>query len=271
MLVPSTEHVDSIPQPLEGPLPMEGDGSVLIWKDYSVRSKQKLVTAFSSIPGHKPSVRCVNAVVDWQQQSGYLYASGEVSSTMVWDLDKEQLVNTIPLDAECSVSALDLLNIDLSQLINLNICMNSDTNALRSDVYSASKTEDLKASEINSLLELKGKIELFIPKELKYAYPRIAAMAVVQVLMPIALCSYTMVFPEQLLMGVGYGSHWRVFCGANMGNAADSPSWFDEIMHICDVEKVCEVAMLWWSLWKACNNLVWHQKCSTIGAVVHQL
>ena len=49
-----------------------GDGSIRIWKDYSVRSKQKLVTAFSSIPGHKPSVRCVNAVVDWQQQSGYM-------------------------------------------------------------------------------------------------------------------------------------------------------------------------------------------------------
>ncbi|KAK1386070.1 hypothetical protein POM88_023805 [Heracleum sosnowskyi] len=44
----------------------------------------------------------------------------------------------------------------------------------------------------------------------KYAYPRTVAMAVVQVLMPIALCSYTMVFPEQLLMGVGYGSHWAI-------------------------------------------------------------
>ncbi|WOG96096.1 hypothetical protein DCAR_0415426 [Daucus carota subsp. sativus] len=87
-------------------LAASSDGSIRIWKDYSVRSKQKLVTAFSSIPGHKPSVRCVNAVVDWQQQSGYMYASGEVSSSMVWDLDKEQLVNTIPLDAECSVSAL---------------------------------------------------------------------------------------------------------------------------------------------------------------------
>ncbi|KAK1378791.1 hypothetical protein POM88_025535 [Heracleum sosnowskyi] len=63
----------------------------------------------------------------------------------------------------------------------------------------------------------------------------------------------------------------RVFCGANMGNAVDSPRWFDEIMRICDMEKVCEVAMRWWSLWKAFNNFVWHQKCSTIGAVVHHL
>lgn len=29
MLVPTTEHVDPIPQPLEGPLPMEGFGSFI--------------------------------------------------------------------------------------------------------------------------------------------------------------------------------------------------------------------------------------------------
>lgn len=48
------------------------DGNVRVWKDYSLRGKQKLVTAFSSIHNHKPGVRSLNAVVDWQQQSGYL-------------------------------------------------------------------------------------------------------------------------------------------------------------------------------------------------------
>ncbi|XP_042490343.1 regulatory-associated protein of TOR 1-like isoform X2 [Macadamia integrifolia] len=82
------------------------DGNIRIWKDYSLKSKQKLVTAFSSIQGHRPGVRSVNAVVDWQQQSGYLYASGEMSAIMLWDLDKEQLVNSIPTPSETSVSAL---------------------------------------------------------------------------------------------------------------------------------------------------------------------
>ncbi|KAM7463906.1 hypothetical protein LguiA_032027 [Lonicera macranthoides] len=82
------------------------DGSVRIWKDYSLKGKQRLVTAFSSVQGHRPGVRSVNAVVDWQQQSGYMYASGEISSTMVWDLDKEQLVSPIPLASDCSISAL---------------------------------------------------------------------------------------------------------------------------------------------------------------------
>lgn len=49
-----------------------GNGNIRIWKDYDQKDKQKLVTAFSSIQGHKPGVRCSNAVVDWQQQSGYL-------------------------------------------------------------------------------------------------------------------------------------------------------------------------------------------------------
>lgn len=48
------------------------DGSIRIWKDYASKGHQKLVTAFPSIQGHKPGVRSVNAVVDWQQQSGYL-------------------------------------------------------------------------------------------------------------------------------------------------------------------------------------------------------
>ncbi|XP_045798844.1 regulatory-associated protein of TOR 1-like isoform X1 [Trifolium pratense] len=87
-------------------LAASSDGNIRVWKDYSLRGKQKLATAFSSIHGHKPGVRSRNAVVDWQQQSGYLYSSGEMSSIMQWDLDKEQLVNTIPSLSECSVSAL---------------------------------------------------------------------------------------------------------------------------------------------------------------------
>ncbi|KAJ1402475.1 WD40/YVTN repeat-like-containing domain superfamily [Sesbania bispinosa] len=75
-------------------LAASSDGNIRIWKDYTLKGKQKLVTAFSSIHGHKPGVRNLNAVVDWQQQCGYLYASGEISSVMLWDLDKEQLVNS---------------------------------------------------------------------------------------------------------------------------------------------------------------------------------
>lgn len=47
------------------------DGNVRVWKNFTVRSKQKLVTAFSSVPGQqKNTIR--NSIVDWQQKSGYL-------------------------------------------------------------------------------------------------------------------------------------------------------------------------------------------------------
>ncbi|KAF5471462.1 hypothetical protein F2P56_008250 [Juglans regia] len=82
------------------------DGNIRIWKDYDLKNKQKLVTAFSSIQGHKSVVRSLSAVVDWQQQSGYLYASGEMSSIMLWDLDKEQLVSSTPSTSDCTISAL---------------------------------------------------------------------------------------------------------------------------------------------------------------------
>ncbi|XP_077216977.1 regulatory-associated protein of TOR 1-like [Tasmannia lanceolata] len=82
------------------------NGNVRLWKDYTLKGKQRLVTAFSSIQGQRPGVCSVNAVVDWQQQSGYLYSSGDVSSIMLWDLDKEQLVASFPSSSDCSVSAL---------------------------------------------------------------------------------------------------------------------------------------------------------------------
>lgn len=34
------------------------------------------------------------------------YASGEISSIMLWDLDKEQLLNSIPSSSDCSISSL---------------------------------------------------------------------------------------------------------------------------------------------------------------------
>ncbi|PWA63054.1 hypothetical protein CTI12_AA356760 [Artemisia annua] len=97
-----------------------GDGNVHIWKDYTIRGKQKLVTAFSSIHGHRPSVRSVSVVVDWQQTSGYMDFKNDqkmlsglqpilFSLALKWfvlDLDKEQLLSSIPLASDCSISAL---------------------------------------------------------------------------------------------------------------------------------------------------------------------
>ncbi|XP_010553141.1 PREDICTED: regulatory-associated protein of TOR 1 isoform X2 [Tarenaya hassleriana] len=92
------------------------DGSIRIWRDYMTKGKQKLVTAFSSIQGNKPSARGLNVVFDWQQQSGYLYASGEMPSIMLWDLEKEQLVNSIPSFSDCAVTTLSTSHVHGGQL-----------------------------------------------------------------------------------------------------------------------------------------------------------
>ncbi|XP_055806749.1 regulatory-associated protein of TOR 1-like isoform X3 [Solanum dulcamara] len=91
------------------------DGNIRIWKEYTARGQQKLVSAFSSIQGLRPGSRSVNAVVDWQQHSGCMFVSGEISFIMAWDLDKEQLVNTTPTYSDCSISALSASEVHVGQ------------------------------------------------------------------------------------------------------------------------------------------------------------
>ncbi|CAL4897253.1 unnamed protein product [Urochloa decumbens] len=85
-------------------LAASSDGNARIWKNFTQKGGQKLVTAFSSVQGHRAAGR--NIVIDWQQQSGYLYASGDMSSILIWDLDKEQLLSTIQSSADSAISAL---------------------------------------------------------------------------------------------------------------------------------------------------------------------
>lgn len=67
-----------------------GDGSVRIWKDYATKGRQKLVTGFSSIQGQKPGASGLNAVVDWQQQSGYLVYGHSINNMLsfyIWSCE----------------------------------------------------------------------------------------------------------------------------------------------------------------------------------------
>ncbi|KAJ1688768.1 hypothetical protein LUZ63_012923 [Rhynchospora breviuscula] len=86
------------------------DGNVRVWKNFTVKNKQKLVTAFSSVPGQqKSTIR--NATVDWQQKSGYLYAGcGDSSSIHVWDLEREQLLSPIPPIPPVTDSGISVLS-----------------------------------------------------------------------------------------------------------------------------------------------------------------
>jgi len=78
-------------------LAASSDGNVRIWENFTQKGGQKL-------EGHGAAGRSI--VIDWQQQSGYLYASGDMSSILVWDLDEEQLLSTIQSSADSAISAL---------------------------------------------------------------------------------------------------------------------------------------------------------------------
>ncbi|KAK1386105.1 hypothetical protein POM88_023840 [Heracleum sosnowskyi] len=83
-----------------------------------------------------------------------------------------------------------------------------------------SETEDLRGSVLEAerqkrIIHSEGACPHLGFSPEKNAYPRPVAMAVVQVLMAIALCFYTMGLPGaiyvvSLLMGLGYGAHWEI-------------------------------------------------------------
>ena len=43
-----------------------------MWKDYTQKDKHRLATSWQAVQGHRPGVRGIGAVVDWQQMTGYL-------------------------------------------------------------------------------------------------------------------------------------------------------------------------------------------------------
>nr|PNR35773.1 hypothetical protein PHYPA_021623 [Physcomitrium patens] len=82
------------------------DGIVRVWKDYTQKGKHRLASSWQAVQGHRPGARGISAVVDWQQMTGFLYATSQISSILVWDLDREQLASSIPTHSDSYVSAM---------------------------------------------------------------------------------------------------------------------------------------------------------------------
>ncbi|KAF8748893.1 hypothetical protein HU200_012820 [Digitaria exilis] len=61
-------------------LAASSDGNVRVWENFTQKGGQKLVTAFSSIQGHRAAGRSI--VIDWQQQSGYLSSADSAISAL---------------------------------------------------------------------------------------------------------------------------------------------------------------------------------------------
>lgn len=83
------------------------DGGVRVWKNYSEREPE-LVTAWQALSSLLPSTRGNGSglVVNWEQQTGILLASGDVRHIRVWDTQREMRLQDIPTGAESCVTSL---------------------------------------------------------------------------------------------------------------------------------------------------------------------
>ncbi|XP_061193905.1 regulatory-associated protein of mTOR-like isoform X1 [Saccostrea echinata] len=84
------------------------DGAVRIWRNYLTEGYdgKELVTAFQAITDLIPTVRRAGLVMDWEQESGMLLASGDVRIIRIWDSQRETKVQDIPTGAESCVTSL---------------------------------------------------------------------------------------------------------------------------------------------------------------------
>ncbi|CAG2228666.1 RAPTOR [Mytilus edulis] len=84
------------------------DGAVRIWRNcLSENSDSKeLVTAFQAITEPIPLTKGSGLVIDWEQESGRLLASGDVRYIRVWDSVTELKLQDIPTGADSCVTSL---------------------------------------------------------------------------------------------------------------------------------------------------------------------
>lgn len=94
------------------------DGSCRIWRDIiPVGSRNgtlngdeintaNIVSAWNCVGEMTPSTRCPGLILDWDQESLQLLASGDVRSVRVWDVQREYKVMDIGTGSESFVTAV---------------------------------------------------------------------------------------------------------------------------------------------------------------------
>jgi len=82
------------------------DGTVRVWRDYSSQEgPPSLATAFRALTDlHRD--RSSGLILDWQQEHGYLLASGATESIRIWDLQRELYVQDIPTGSDTCITSL---------------------------------------------------------------------------------------------------------------------------------------------------------------------
>uniref|UniRef100_A0A0P5SHU1 Regulatory-associated protein of mTOR n=1 Tax=Daphnia magna TaxID=35525 RepID=A0A0P5SHU1_9CRUS len=94
------------------------DGSCRIWRDFirtgsrlssgtvEDSSAVSLVSAWNCIAEMTPSTRCSGLVLDWNQDSLQLLATGDVRLIRIWDVERELKVSDFPTGSENCVTSI---------------------------------------------------------------------------------------------------------------------------------------------------------------------
>ncbi|XP_065193871.1 regulatory-associated protein of mTOR-like isoform X1 [Sycon ciliatum] len=92
------------------------DGCVRVWRDYNIEGRGSQVAAWRALTDLAPVPRAATGlatqqpvpslVLDWEQESGVLFASGNARIIRVWDTQREQIIQDIPTGADTCVTSL---------------------------------------------------------------------------------------------------------------------------------------------------------------------
>ncbi|XP_022092317.1 regulatory-associated protein of mTOR-like isoform X1 [Acanthaster planci] len=95
------------------------DGAVQIWRNYLPDSSGpvELVSSWHALSDMLPSIKGAGLVLDWEQESGMLLASGDVRTIRVWDTQRELKLQDIPTGADSCVTSLACDSVGRSLLI----------------------------------------------------------------------------------------------------------------------------------------------------------
>jgi regulator-associated protein of mTOR len=86
------------------------DGCVRIWKDYSdeCMTTPSLISSWKALGDMEQGSKNVGMVLEWEQPTGLLYATGDVRHIGVWDTHKEMKIQDILTGADCCLTSLAL-------------------------------------------------------------------------------------------------------------------------------------------------------------------
>jgi regulator-associated protein of mTOR len=81
------------------------DGSVRIWRNYT-SDQCEIASSWKALSDRLPSTRGSGLILQWEQQSSLLFASGDVRHIVVWDVEREHKVQEIATGAESCVTSI---------------------------------------------------------------------------------------------------------------------------------------------------------------------